>query len=201
VLTDIRALADYFSLILSCVSSINTTHESLVHKLGCKRSRNTKELLDIATSHASGEEAVRAIFNRSRGKAKRDEDTSEGASNCSKKKNKQWLWDSLVAAAKRKGKKAPTEGAPDHFENLLEGPCSNRAYPMKHMYKDCSLMKRFLSGGSNRGDKKKKPDPSADDVEEKEGAFLETTGCLMIFDKMVVYDSKCRQKLMCARST
>jgi hypothetical protein len=106
-----------------------------------------------------------------------------------------------VATAKRKGKKAPTEGAPDHFKKLLKGSCSNHAYPVKHMYKDCSLMKRFLSGGSNRGVQKKKPDPSADNVEEKEGAFPETTGCLMIFSEMVVYDSKCRQKLMCARST
>jgi hypothetical protein len=47
-----------------------TTCESLVHKLGCKGSRTTKELLDIATSHASDEEAVRAIFDHPRGKAK-----------------------------------------------------------------------------------------------------------------------------------
>jgi ribose 5-phosphate isomerase len=61
-----------------------TTCESLVHKLGCKRLRTTKELLDIATSHASGEEAVET------GNAKRDEDAGEGASNHSKrKKNKQ----------------------------------------------------------------------------------------------------------------
>ena len=50
----------------------------------------TKELLDIATSHASGEEAVRAIFDRLKGKAKQDEDADEGASNSPiKKKNKQ----------------------------------------------------------------------------------------------------------------
>jgi hypothetical protein len=65
-----------------------TTYESLVHKLGRKRPRTTKELLDITTSHALGEEAVGAIFNRPRGKAKWDEDASEGASNCSKKKKK-----------------------------------------------------------------------------------------------------------------
>jgi hypothetical protein len=65
-----------------------TTYKSLVHKLGCKRLRITKELLDIATSHALGEEVVRAIFDRPRGKAKWDEDASEGASNCSKKKKK-----------------------------------------------------------------------------------------------------------------
>jgi hypothetical protein len=40
-----------------------TTYESLVHKLGHKHSRTTKELLDIATGHASSEEAVREIFD------------------------------------------------------------------------------------------------------------------------------------------
>jgi hypothetical protein len=88
-----------------------TTCESLVHKLGRKSLRTTKELLDIATNHASGEEVVGAIFDRSRGKAKRDEVADEGASNHSKKKrNKQQHGDLLVAAAERKGKKAPTEG-------------------------------------------------------------------------------------------
>jgi hypothetical protein len=40
-----------------------TTYESLVHKLGCKGPRTTKELLNITTSHASGKEAVGAVFN------------------------------------------------------------------------------------------------------------------------------------------
>ena len=66
-----------------------TTYESLVHKLGRKGPRTTKELLDIATSHASGEEVVGAIFDRSEGKARRDEGADEGASNRSaKRKNK-----------------------------------------------------------------------------------------------------------------
>jgi hypothetical protein len=41
-----------------------TTCESLVHKLERKCPQTTKELLDITTSHASSEEAVRAIFDR-----------------------------------------------------------------------------------------------------------------------------------------
>ena len=45
-----------------------TTCESLVHKLGHRGPRTTKELLDIATSHASGEEVVGAIFDRTDGK-------------------------------------------------------------------------------------------------------------------------------------
>ena len=49
-----------------------TTCESLVHKLGRKGPQTTKELLDIATSHASEEEVVRAIFDHLDGKARRD---------------------------------------------------------------------------------------------------------------------------------
>jgi len=43
------------------------------------------------------------------------------------------------------------EGTPNHFEKLLEGPCLNHAFPIKHMYKDYGLMKLFLSRGSNKG--------------------------------------------------
>ena len=66
-----------------------TTFESLVHKLGRRGPQTTKELLDIATSHASREEAVGAVFDRSDRKMRRDEDAGEGASNRSaKRKNK-----------------------------------------------------------------------------------------------------------------
>jgi hypothetical protein len=78
-----------------------------------------------------------------------------------------------MAAVERKGKKVPVEGTLDHFEKMLEGPCPNHAYPVKHAYQDCGLMKKFLSKGSKKGDRKKKPDPSRDDVKEKEGTFLE----------------------------
>ena len=85
-----------------------TTFESLVHKLGCKGPRTTKELLDITTNHASGGEVVRAIFDRLVGKARWDEGTSEGTSNRStKRKNKkQQREDSLMAIADRKGVEA-----------------------------------------------------------------------------------------------
>jgi hypothetical protein len=166
----------------------------LVHKLGCKRPRTTKELLDITTSHASGEEAVGAIFNHAHGKAKRDEDAGEGASNRSNKKKRSKLWsgDSLGAAAEHKGKRASTESALDHFEKMLEGPCPNHAYPVKHAYKDCRFMKKFLSGGPKKGDGKKKLDPLGDDTEEKEDTFPEETSCAMIFGGPAAYDSKCR---------
>ena len=91
------------------------------------------------------------ILNRPEGKAKRDEDVDEGASSHPSKKNKQRHEGSLMATADRKGGRKPAEGTLDHFEKLLEGPCPNHAFSVKHLYKDGVLMKRFLSGGSNKG--------------------------------------------------
>jgi hypothetical protein len=141
-----------------------TTCESLGHK----HPWTTKEFLEITTSHASGEEAIGAIFDRARAKAKRDEDADKGASNCSKKKkrNKKWSEDLLVITTERKGKKTSAEGAQNHFEKLLEGPSPNHAYPVKHLYKDYGLMKKFLSEGAKKGETKKKPEQSMNSVEE-----------------------------------
>jgi hypothetical protein len=47
-----------------------TTYKELIHKLGCKGPCTTRELLDIATNFASGEEAVGAIFHDTKGKEK-----------------------------------------------------------------------------------------------------------------------------------
>jgi hypothetical protein len=68
--------ADIVSMFIS-----GTTCKSLVHKLGFWKPRTTCELLDIAMNHASGEEAVGAVFTdgRVKGKAKR-EDHDEGTS-------------------------------------------------------------------------------------------------------------------------
>ena len=166
----------------------------MVHNLGRKVSRTTKELLDIATSHASGEEALGAIFDRSEGKARRDEGAGEGASNRSaKRKNKKQRHEgSLMAAADPRGGWKPMEGTPNHFEKLLEGPCPNHAFPVKHLLKDCGLMQKFLSGSSNMGEQGKEPAPTADDTKEKDDDFLTLDGCLMIFGGSVAYDSKRR---------
>ena len=173
------------------------TYESLVHKLGHKGPWTTKELLDIATSHTLGEEAVRAIFDHLKGKARWDEGAGKGTSNHSaKRKNKkQRREDSLVAATDHKGGRKPIEGTPNHFKKLLEGPCLNHAFPVKHLLKDCILMRRFLSRGSNKGEQGKDPPPTTDNAEEKDDSFPTLDGCLMIFGGLVAYDSKCHQKV------
>ena len=58
-------------------------------------------------------------------------------------------------------------------------------------------MKRFLSGGSNKGEHRKEPKSATDDAEGKDGGFLMLDGYLMIFEELVAYDSKRRQKLAC----
>jgi len=101
--------------VISTFSS-GTSDKALVHKIGCKNPRSAKELLDIATRHASGDDAVGAIFTGStdKGKAKRDEEAAGGSSSRPAKKNKKDVkgkrkgGGELVAAAEKKqGPKAP----------------------------------------------------------------------------------------------
>ena len=49
----------------------------------------------------------------------------------------------LVAVADRVGKQ-PHQGLPNHFGKLMDIPYTNHAYPVKHLYKDYELLKRFL---------------------------------------------------------
>ena len=47
----------------------STTNEALIHELGRCKPRTMQVLLDLMTSHSFGEEAVRAIFYKYKGKA------------------------------------------------------------------------------------------------------------------------------------
>ena len=67
--------------------------------------------------------------------------------------------------------------------------------PHKHPLKDRSLMRKFLSGGSNKGEQGKEPAPTTDDAKEKDNNFPTSDGCLMIFGGSAAYASKRRQKL------
>ena len=77
---------------------------------------------------------------------------------------------------------------------MLEGLCPNHAFPVKHLLKDCGLMRKFLLGSTNKGEPGKAPAPAADD-EEKDETFPTPNGALMIFGGSTAYDSKRRQKV------
>ena len=66
----------------------------------------------------------------------------------------------MVAVADRMGKQ-PQQGLPDPFNELMESPCTNHAYPVKHLYKDYKLLKRFLRHTSKLKEGKGKEEEEA----------------------------------------
>jgi hypothetical protein len=129
-----------------------TTCTSIIHRLGCRMPRTTRELLDIASNHADSEEAVAVTLNTPQGKGKQVVDHGEGTSLRFKKKkknDKRRRDDNFVVAVERKascpkgnqGKPAPTR---DHFERLLDAPCPHHEVPIKHTLRECRLMKNYV---------------------------------------------------------
>ena len=84
-----NSLPDVIDVDVISTFLFRTTYESLIHKLDCLKPRTTRDLLDVATNHASDEEVVGVVFSggRDKGKAKR-EDQDEGPSTQRGKKNK-----------------------------------------------------------------------------------------------------------------
>ena len=75
---------------------------------------------------------------------------------------------------------------------MLEGLCPNHAFPIKHLLKDCGLMRKFLLGSANKGEQGKELAPTADDAKEKDDTFPMPNSALMIFEGSAAYDFKRR---------
>jgi hypothetical protein len=131
-----------------------TTCTSLIHRLGRRMPRTTRKLLDIASNHADGEEAVAATLNTPQGEGKQVVDHGEGTSSCFKKKkknNKHRRDDNFVAAveckaSRPKGNQAKPAPSKDHFEKLLDAPCPHHEVAVKHTLRQCRLMKNYVRG-------------------------------------------------------
>lgn len=118
----------------------------------------------------------------------------EDPSDQSKRKNKkQRRPDSkVIATADTDNAKAPTGDTPNHIEKMWNGPCPNHRYPVRHLYKECSLMKRQ----SAKRDPKNHPDPASLDAEkEDDDGFPEPDGCLMIIPGPEAHGSRHRSKV------
>jgi hypothetical protein len=133
----------------------DTTCTSLIHRLGRHMPRTTRELLDIASNHADGEEVVAATLNISQGKGKQVVDHGEGTSSRFKKKkkknDKRRRDENFVVAVERKmsrPKGNPIKPAPskDHFERLLDASCPHHEVHVKHTLRECRLMKNYVNG-------------------------------------------------------
>jgi hypothetical protein len=58
-------------------------------------------------------------------------------------------------------------------------------------------MQKYLSGGTRKGEQKKRPEPVEGDAEGKDDGFPDPDSSLMIFGGLAAYESRRRQKLTC----
>jgi hypothetical protein len=177
----------------------------LVHELGYEQPKTTKELLDIATRHASGEEAVGVAFilgntdtTTNGGQAAPTKTSVKGARKGARggKKGQKQLprritvvgsngsgdeevgnsSEECVAVAERDFK-CQTRPPKDHFQKHLKATCLHHSYPVKHKLKDCTMMINFMMLGTFSKGRKPGGDPG-----EKCGAIPREAKVTAIFD-------------------
>jgi hypothetical protein len=170
-------------------------------------SRTTRELLDIASNHADGEEAVAATLNTPQGKGNQVVDHGEGTSSRFKKKkknDKRRRDDNFIAAVECKmsrPKGNPTKPAPsrDHFKRLLDAPCPRHEVPIKHTLRECRLMKNYVKGTlkPRTADQLKKGGPSPNNDDGVGATFRGEDGVVhMIFGGSPARPSRRHEKLI-----
>jgi hypothetical protein len=192
-----------------------------VHELDREHPKATKELLDIATRHASSKEAVGAVFVQSNGKTApsggreasaivADKGTKMGVMS-GKRGTKRWPQWVAVTTSCDEGNNdkdvgdsdeeliAPTEPdfkhqarlPTDHFEKLLKATCSNHTYLVKHKLKECTLKKNYMTTGTFPRSKKTEGD-SAGKIATP---FAEEKAGMSIYDGPTPHESCHKLKL------
>jgi hypothetical protein len=139
-----------------------TTYRDLVRKLGRSPPVDSNELFDIATSFASGEQAVRAIFDGWKGKRVDDAPAEKGKSKEPQQRHKQGKKgkkphrearaqgrdddgdEALAVDPARRGPRAAPRG-PGVFDDMLKKPCPYHKTPVNHTLEQCDLLKRYYS--------------------------------------------------------
>jgi hypothetical protein len=172
------------------------TNEAFIHELRHYKPRLMQELLDLMTSHASGEEAIRAIFCKYKGKAQA-EPTDEAKDRNRWVKGKKDSWrcrdSEFVTAVDMVHKQKIRKLNHVSFDKIVKMPCYNHDYPVKHTLEECDLIKCYFSGDYKATVTNVRSGATSN--EEKGDAYPDPKGCLIIFDELVVYESKCQQKL------
>jgi hypothetical protein len=165
-----------------------------------------RKLLDIASNHADGEEAVAAMLNTPQGKGKQVMDHGERTSSCfkKKKKNDKRRRDDNFAVVERKasrpkGNQAKPALSRDHFERLLDTSCPHHEVPIKNMLRECRLVKNYVKGTlkPKTADQPDKQGPSHDNDDGARAVFpREDSAVHMIFGRSLVRPSRRREKLI-----
>jgi hypothetical protein len=149
-----------------------TTCRDLVRELGRSPPVDSNELFDIATSFASGEEAVGAIFDGKKGK-RADDAPAEGSKSkeLRQKNNKRGKkgkkprreaceqghddGEALAVDPARRAPRAAPRG-PRVFDDMLQKPCPYHKTPVNHTLEQCDMLKRFYGRSAAKDDEAKK---------------------------------------------
>jgi hypothetical protein len=142
-----------------------TTCRDLVRELGRRPPVDSNELFGIATSFASGEEAVGAIFD---GKKVKHVDDASVEGNKSKEPTKKWARRarSLAATCVSKGAMRTTtrpslstlparaledpHRGPGVLDDMLKKPCPYHKSPVNHTLEQCDMLKKILTASPRK---------------------------------------------------
>jgi hypothetical protein len=168
-----------------------TTCRDLVCELGRSPPVDSNELFDIATSFASGEEVVGAIFDGKKGKRVDDAPTEGSKSKEPQQKHKRGKKgkkprrearmqgrdddrdEALAVDLARKGPRAAPRG-PGVFDDMLKKPCLYHKTPVNHTLEQCDMLKKYYSRATAKDGEAKKDggDGDASGFPAVENVFL-----------------------------
>jgi hypothetical protein len=161
----------------------------LVCELGRSPPVDSNELFDIATSFASGEEAMGAIFDGKEGK-RVDDAPAEGSR--SKEPQQKHKWgkkgkkprheareqghDEVHAVdPARRGPRAAPRG-PGVFDDMVKKPCPYHTTPVNHTLEQCDMLKRFCGRAA-----------TAKDGEAKDGGDGDVSGFPVVENVFLIF--------------
>jgi hypothetical protein len=183
-----------------------TTRRDLVRELGRSPLVDSNELFDIATSFASGEEAVGAIFDGKKGKCA-DDTPAEGSKSKEPQQNHKRGKkgkkprceahapgrdddgdEALAVDPTRRGPQAAPRG-PGVFDDMLKKPCPYHKTPVNHTLEQCDLLKRYYSRAAAKDGEAKK-----DGGDGNAGGFPAVENVFLIFAGSTVDMSNSQRK-------
>jgi hypothetical protein len=169
------------------------TRRDLVRELRRSPPVDSNELFDIATSFASGEEAVGAIFDEKKGKRVDDAPAEGSKSKEPQQKHKRGKKgkkphrearapgcdddgnEALAIDPARRGPRAAPRG-PSVFDDMLKKPCLYHKTPVNHTLEQCDLLKRYYSRAVAKDGEAKKDGGNGD-----AGGFRAVENIFLIF--------------------
>jgi hypothetical protein len=189
-----------------------TTCRDLVRELGRSLPVDSNELFDIATSFASGEEAVGAIFDGRNGKCVDNAPVEGSKSKDTQQKHKQGKKGkkphrearaqghnddgdkALAVDPARKGPRVAPRG-PGVFDDMLKKPYPYHKTPVNHTLEQCDMLKKYYSRAAAKDNKTKKDDGDGD-----VGGFTTVENVFLIFACKMLNITQCndREKVLYA---